>query len=119
MPVEGKVKVAGLDGIAHTENPQEKGEKAQEMLDEVEKETAGSYVNEESSGHESQGLKDWAKQFFMTVTVTSVVIPTIIIYMLVLDDWGAYTGENGYASDFIQIIVRRTQSADMHPISYC
>jgi len=47
----------------------------------IEKEVAGSYVNKGSSGHESQGLKDWAKQFVMTVAVTSVVIPTLIIYI--------------------------------------
>jgi len=120
VPVEGKAMATGLGGIAHTElNPPEKEENVQERLEEVDKEMAGGYVNEENSGDESQGLKNRAKQFIMTVAVTSVVITTLTIYMLVLDDWGAYTGENGYASDFIQIIVRRTQSADMHPISYC
>jgi len=85
---------------------------------EVEKEEmAGSYVNKESSDHESQGLKEWAKQFVMTVAVTSVVIPTLIIYMLVLDGWGAYGWEKAYA-DFIQLIVRRTRSADKHLTSY-
>jgi len=34
VPVEGK-KAAGLDGIAHTENPQEKGENAQKMLEDM------------------------------------------------------------------------------------
>jgi len=34
VPLEGK-KAAGLDGIAHTENPQEKGEKAQETLEDM------------------------------------------------------------------------------------
>ena len=27
-----------------------------------------------------------------------------------LVDWGAYAGENGYAADFIHLIVRRTRS---------
>jgi len=54
----------------------------------------------------------------MTVAVTSVVIPTLIIYMLVLDEWGAYGGEKGYGADFIQLIVRRTWSADKHLTSY-
>ena len=35
VPVEGKTKAAGLDGIAHTENPQEKGGKVQEMLENI------------------------------------------------------------------------------------
>jgi len=124
VPVKGKANAAGLDGIAHTENPQEKGEKSQVMLEGVEKEMAGSYVNDESSGHESQGLKDLANFFVMTVAVTSVVIPTLIIYMLVLEDYGAYAGEKGYTAEFIQLIVRRqkigrrTRSADKHPTSY-
>jgi len=58
VPVEGKTKADGSDGIAHTENLQEKGDKAQEMLEEVDKEMEDSYVNEQNSGHESQGLKD-------------------------------------------------------------
>jgi len=64
---------------------------------EIEKEIAGTYVNKGSSGHESQGLKDWAKQFVMTVAVTSVVIPTLIIYM-----------ENADGYEIIQMIPGRT-----------
>ena len=37
---------------------------------------------------------------------------------LSLVDWGAYAGENGYAADFIHLIVRRTRSADMPQTSY-
>ena len=35
-----------------------------------------------------------------------------------LVDWGAYAGENGYAADFIRLIVRRTRSADKPKTSY-
>ena len=63
---------------------------------EVDKEMVGSYVNKESLDHESQGLKDWAKQFVMTVAVTSVVIPTLIIYM-----------ENADGYEIIQMIPGR------------
>ena len=31
---------------------------------------------------------------------------------------GAYAGENGYAADFIHLIVRRMRSADMPKTSY-
>ena len=84
----------------------------------------GEKANGESSGDESQGLKAPAavKQFIMTLSatlgMTSVAIAILSIYLVVMSDWDTFAGENGYAVDYLQLIARRTRSADMHQISY-